>query len=191
MTAVTHLAFRTHLHPEQVDYSIRRRMARELVHEQFAWSLLLAVTGFAFAVSMLFIFRTAGVPHDMGRDGVETVVLGTVGFLLFLEFHYRSQRKFVMSAPAATAVVVREKEPPHFDSETSLAVPRLFIRYVPGVLSDPEALHAHKGERTAWVELDGFSGRFERNVRPGDLITVLYDPEDRQHVRVVEMETGY
>ncbi len=185
--------FRSHLMPQQVTSAVRHRMAQELTYEQVTWSALIASTCLVFGMLVVFIFGEGELGLAMQRESLRPVVLAGLFALLFIHIHYRRQRQFVLRAPVTVALVVRAKEPLHFDEASSLAVPRLLLRYLPRpgeeepVLTD---LHHSPDAHTLWAELDGFSARFERTVHAGDYVSVLYDLTDPEHVRVVEFERG-
>ncbi len=191
MSTATSLFYRTHLRPRQVSSGIRHKLARELNYEQTTWSALIVCVGAIFALSVVFIFNERGMDGTMQREAVRPVFFAVLFALLFIHAHYRRLRNFVMEAPATAALVVREKTPPHFDEETSLAVPQLLLRYLPRPGEeeiDPYVLHHAPDAHTLWAELDGFSARFERTVHAGDYVSILYDPTDPEHVRVVEID---
>ncbi len=191
MTAAAHVSsFRSHIHPEQVGSWARHKMAHELMHEQVLWSTVIILTCAMFSFTTIVAFRNQNLPILMQVDATQTAAIACAAVVGYLHIHFSRQRRFIREAPATTAIVVREEQPPHFDGESSMAVPRLFLRYLPrpGSSFDLEQLQSLKDACTKWVELDGFSGRFERSVRPGDLVTILYDPKDHGHVRVVEIE---
>jgi len=126
----------------------------------------------------------------MQWEAVRPAFLAALITLLILHGYYRNQRRFVSNAPATTAVVVRVKEPINFDEERTLAVPRLLLRYLPRPPEEENAgaLRPTPDVHTMWAELDGFSAKFERTVHAGDLVSILYEPTDPLHVRVVELE---
>ncbi len=189
MSAAT--VFRTHIRPRQVTCAVRHKMARELTYEQVMWTLFVLGTCVMFALTTAFVFFERSMPSQMQRDALRPVVLAAVFAVVFLHIHYSRQRSFVTKAPATTALVVREKEPLHFDEATSLAVPQLLLRYLARPGEEPielDELHHASDAHTLWAKLDGFSARFERTVRAGDYVSILFDPTDPQHVRVVELE---
>ncbi len=183
--------FRSHLSPRLVTTAVRHRMAAELTYEQVMWSVLILSTCLMFALIVLFIFAERDLPGSMQRESVRPVFLALMFALLFLHIHYRRQRRFVMTAPVTAALVVREKDPLRFDEATSLAVPRVLLRYFARPVEEgSDELHHSADAHTLWAELDGFSARFERTVHAGDYVSLLYDPTDPEHVRVVEFERG-
>ncbi len=185
--------FRTHLMPHQVTAAVRQRMALELTYEQLTWTLLVVSTCLFFGVIVVVVFASRDLSSAMQHESLRPVMIAGLFALLVLHAHYRRQRKFVATAPVASALVLRVKEPLHFDEASSLAVPRLLLRYLPRSAEEAQLLnelHHSADAHMLWVELDGFSARFERTVHAGDLVSVLYEPTDPEHVRVVEFERG-
>lgn len=186
-------SFREHLRPAQVNRAVRHRMAHQLMHEQWMWSVLIVSTCMMFALLVLVVFQQRELAWGIQLEALRPVSIACVLALLVVHIHYRRSREFVRSAPVAAALVIREKDPWHFDEASSLAVPRLLLRYLPRPAEEdpvPDELHRSTGAHTLWAELDGFSARFERTVHAGDLVSILYDPTDPEHVRVVELERG-
>lgn len=190
MTAATNVSFRSHLQPQQLTAGVRHKLAHELLHEQMLWTLLALLSGLMLVAVISISFRAAGFDEHTRMEGLRPILLAEVGFLLFLHVYYREQRRFVMTMPATVGLVVREKEPCHFSEESSLGSQRLLVRYrpVPGELVEPGELDHASGCYSTWVELSGFSGRFENSVRVGDLVSVIFDPRDPHRVKVVELE---
>jgi hypothetical protein len=85
--------------------------------------------------------------------------------------------------------VLEEKELETSSSDTTSRASRLCLRYVPseeGV--DLHGLHDSNKTVTTWVDVRGFSAAFERSVRPGDLVSVLYSEKHPRRIMVVEYE---
>ncbi len=182
--------FRTHLRPAEVTPDVRRRMATELVYEQVTWTVLIVSTSLVFSVAVVAAFLQRELPAAMQREALRPVVLAALFAITFLHCHYRRLRCFVSTAPVTIGLVVKARDPKHFDEASSLAVPRLLLRYIPRPAEEgSDELHHSADAHTLWAELDGFSARFERTVHAGDLVSLLYDPTDPQRVRVVEFES--
>jgi hypothetical protein len=182
-------AFHIHLKPDQVTTIVRRHMVRELYYEQNMWSALVVSTCVMFACTVIFVFAERGLVGEMQWGALRPALIAAVVALLFLHMYFRRERKFVNTAPATSAVVIRERVPLNYHDQSSFGVPRLLLRYLPRVGDSfcPAVQHA-AAERTLWAALDGFSSSFERAVHAGDLVSILFEPGDPEHVRVVELE---
>lgn len=182
--SATILAFRNHVHPEEVTPVMRERICRELSIDHMVWSGFLA---------LMTILVAAGLALIRPESFSETFVwhLGTIVALalwaeLICYFIYDRRKRFIRESRATAAIVTKERGVHEFDAN----VPSVRVRYVPkeDTVIDVDELEDRKKGFEAWAELDGLSAPFEKNLHVGDLVTILYDPKKPSHVRLVEFE---
>ena len=181
----TVLSFRSHVHPEEVTPELRRKMIHNINIDHIVWSGFLALLIVIVLIGMLLVDTLGQISPGLFWHAGMVVLLGVaIESICYIVFERR--KLFVRNQPATTAMVVREIPP----SELSVNYPRALVRYLPksGQHFDANLLKAASDTQEAWADLDGLSAEFERNLRDGDLITILYDPMKPTHVQIVEFE---
>jgi hypothetical protein len=185
------LADRSRTLPAQFTQSVRYRMVRALWIEQRSWMALTFIYAAISAAALLLVLRESGL-SALSAQALRSVLLGAGVFLVLMEIYYFRQRRRVMTMPLTTALVIRRKDAPHYKGSVPSGAPSLQLRYLADgdERVDITALRYSERAHTVWVGLEGFSSRFEQDVKPGDFVTISYDPLERERVTVVEVETG-
>ena len=179
------LSFGNHVHPEEVTAELRERMCHNLTIDHVVWSGFIALITVVLGIGTVIVDTVDSISPALYWHLGTVIALGLWAELLCY-FTYDSRKQFVITSQATTAVVLREEGV----QNSSVSVPRVQLRYLPklGEHFDVELLRNAKEAYLTWAELDGLSPQFERNLHPGDLLTILYDPVRPSHVRVVEFE---
>jgi len=192
MTAIIEqLADRIRIDPTQFTQSVRCRMVRALWIEQRSWMALTFIYAAISATALLLVLRESAL-GDLSAQALRSVFLGAGVFLVVAEIYYFRQRRRVMTMPLTTALVVRRKDAPRYRGSIPTGAPRLQLRYLAdgGERVDITALRYSERAHTAWAGLEGFSSRFEQEVKPGDFVSILYEPRDPDCVKVIEVDTA-
>jgi len=178
------LAFRNHVHPEDVTPAIRDRICRELSIDHMVWSGFLALMTLLVAAGLALIR-----PDNLSETYVwhlGTIIALALWAELICYFIYDRRKRFIRESRATAAIVTKERGVHEFDAN----VPSVQLRYLPRT-DQPFDLHELEDRKKAvevWAELDGLLAPFEKNLHVGDLVTILYDPDKPSHVRLVEFE---
>jgi hypothetical protein len=174
--------------PAPVTMAARRLIVNVITNEQMLWSLLVVAVGLVYGLMVIFSARQRGLAEELQRESLRPVLIAGSFLLAYLHLRFGRQRRFVMTAPVAVAEVV-ETAASSVDEEAA-PFTYLALRYTPL----PPAGSAEQYTMLdgpclpiGWAELDGFSANFERTVRAGDRVSLLYDVEDPAHVRAVEI----
>jgi hypothetical protein len=179
------LSFRSHVHPEEVTPALRQRMLHNINIDHMVWTGFLALLTVIVLVGMVLVDTVDKISSGLFWHAGTVITFGIWAELICF-FIYERRKLFVRHQPATTAIVVRETS----ESDLSVHNPRALVRYLPksGQHFDVNLLQSAKDTQEAWADLDGLSAEFERNLRVGDLITILYDPIRPSHVQIVEFE---
>lgn len=184
-TPASHL-HATELHipirPVAVTAEVRRRLVKKISADQRLWSLLIVSAGLIFGLMMSYSATQRGLSEDIRREALRPILIAVVLLVGYLHFDFGKQRRFAMSAPAAVAQVVEEP------SASEGMLPRLALRYTPLPLDPNEHYTMLDGPCAPpeWADMEGAVTEVEGKIRGGDLVSILYDPKDLTHVRLVE-----
>ncbi len=176
--------------PAPVTGDVRQRLVSAINCEQRTWSLAVISAGLVFGLIFAYSAAERGIASDIQREALRSVLFAGVFLLGYLHLHYRRQRRFVMNAPAAMANVVLERvTPDEYDFRPS-DDPRLAIYYTPSPPAGSEEEYSMVDGPCApltWADLEGFTESISRELRPGDLVAILYDPANPTHIRLVDV----
>jgi hypothetical protein len=165
-------------------------MAREFSRDERMWTGVTIVLAILTSLGISLAYRWAGLKQGSEWVPIMPIVACALIIVSIVSAFYDRKRRFVMQSPATWAIVVREKELDTFADDSSVRIPRLYLRYLPSEDGrvDMRRLHDPVHSLSTWVDLRGLSSDFERSVRPGDLVTVLYDTKNPSKLIVVEYE---
>ncbi len=181
----TVLTFGHHFHPEEVTNEVRERMVRNISIDQLIWSGFIALIGAILAVGSAIVDSVDKISPALYWHLGTIIAIGLWAEMICY-FVFDSRKRFVRTMPATTAVVVRQRD----TVDLAEGVPRVMVRYLPraGDVFSAERLRKTDEAITAWADLDGLSPEFEKNLHPGDLVSILYDPARPSKIKLVEFE---
>jgi hypothetical protein len=173
--------------PAPVRGDVRRCISADITCEQRMWSLCVVSSGLIFALLLAYSARQRGVPLEIQREAFRAILIAGVFLLAYLHLHYRRQRRFVENAPVALANVIVEHVTPDEYDFTPSNKPRLALYYTPSPPADSEEEYSMVDgpcPPPIWADLDGFAVPPDRELHPGDLVAILYDPAHPAHIRI-------
>ena len=174
--------FHLPIKPVAVTPALRRHLVKSINADQRLWSLLIVAAGLIFGLMMSYSATQRGLGDDIRREALRPVLIAVVLLLGYLHWEFSRQRRFAINSPATVACVVEEQ------SSREGALPRLALLYTPLPL-DPKGNYTMLDGPCAppeWAHMEGTVNAVEGNLRAGDRVSILYDPKDLTHVRLLE-----
>lgn len=176
--------FGSRIRPEEVTPELRQRIARSSYgRELFALSCIFVPT-VCICLIVSLGYRWTGEPPYAELQPISPVLITTLAVMIGIHIWFRRERNFIRKAPIAVGIV-KQKETAYNLTHTH----RLILKYKP-LPRDPKGASLNGGLDSQLVtvaiesDLEGFHG----DLNEGDAVSVLYDPAQPDHVRVIEEE---
>lgn len=189
MTTLTELSFGNRIKPEEVTSDVRNDLAREEWRDEGTWMGLLAVFFVMVSLGFSLAYRWHGDPPKAELPAIGIVALVAILGLIAVHVAYALRRKFLKKAPATLGLVLEAEPSYKYSDDSATHQKSLKLRYAPGYPDSHAAEVATlfgDGTVTVSTELNAQSPGFVDEVEKGVFVTLLYDPANLRHVRVVE-----
>ncbi len=177
--------FGSRIRPEEVTPEIRHRIARASYgRELFALSCVFVPT-IAVCVMVSLGYRWHGEPAYAELQPISPVLITTFAVMIGIHIWFHRERKFIRKAPIAVGIV-KQMETSYNLTHTH----RLVLKYKP-LPKDPKGATLNGGleSQLVTVAIESDLQGFHNDLHEGDAVSVLYDPAQPDHVRVVEEES--
>jgi hypothetical protein len=181
-------AFENRIQPQNLTEDIRAKLAGfETKLELIAIGCTGAVLGF-MAFGLWTFYRFYGRARGTEFPGMVPLIIAFALIACVIHIAYQWRREMWLTWPATSAVVTHLEPTWHRFQESQGHRPNLTLRYRtrPNAVTDPIELaltpDAHQSTALVQGKYD-----FALSLKNGALVTVVYDPDRPERVRVVEM----
>ncbi len=176
--------FGPRIRPEEVNYTVRCRLAQRVYRREFFALAAVFLPCVAITSAIVAFYRWHHEPPGSEWPLMAPIVVTVAAILLGIHIWSVRERRFVQNAPPAAAEV-KEIE----SSRDCTYAHRLVLKYRPlqrntrGTL-----LHESYSSALVVVAIESDLPGFTTQLRRGDSLSILYDPAEPDHVCVVEEE---
>ncbi len=168
--------FGTRIRPDEVTPEVRRQLVSDCRLSEVLLQSATFVGAVALALLLSLVYRWHG--EAMGSEWRPIALVAVLAGLTMIGIRvwYRWETHFLKDAPVATAeveeieVVARDK---HY----------LKLKFEP-----EHEVSKPSHEEVVTTELHTQAPAFNEELHPGDLVSVIYEPSNPEHVQVVEEE---
>jgi hypothetical protein len=176
--------FGARIRPEQVDFTIRCRLAQKVYRREFFALTAVFLPCLLVTLAIVAFYRWHNEPAGSEWPLMAPIVVTVAAILVGIHIWSIRERRFVEKAPPAAAEV-KEIETSHDCTYAH----RLILTYRPMQHNAKGALLRGNGSsKLVVVAVESDLPGFTTQLRPGDSLSILYDPAEPDHVCVVEEE---
>ena len=176
--------FGPRIRPEQVDFTVRCRLAQKVYRREFYALAAVFVPCLLITLMIVAFYRWHNEPAGSEWPLMAPIVVTVAAILMGIHLWSVRERRFVEKAPPAAAEV-KEIESSHDCTYAH----RLILKYRP-MQDNPKGalLRGNHFSKLVVVAVESDLPGFTDLLRPGDAVSILYDPAEPDHVCVVEEE---
>ena len=176
--------FGPRIRPEQVDFTIRCRLAQKVYRREFYALAAVFVPCLLITLMIVAFYRWHNEPAGSEWPLMAPIVVTVAAILIGIHIWSVRERRFVEKAPPAAAEV-KEIE----SSRDCTYAHRLILKYRPMQHNPRGALLRGNGSsKLVVVAVESDLPGFTTELKTGDSLSILYDPAEPDHVCVVEAE---
>ena len=176
--------FGPRIRPEQVDFTVRCRLAQTVYKREFFALAVVFLPCLLFTLAVVAFYRSHNEPMGSEWPLMAPIVFTVIVILLAIHFWSVRERRFVETAQPAAAEV-KQIETSYDYTHTH----RLILKYRPMQHNRKGAMLRGDGISTlVVVAIESDLPGFTTALKPGDSLSILYDPAEPDHVCVVEEE---
>lgn len=176
--------FGPRIRPEQVDFTVRCRLAQKVYKREFFALAAVFLPCLLLTLALVAFNRWHNEPAGSEWPLMSPVVFTVVAILIAIHIWSVRERRFVETAQPAAAEV-KQIETSYDYTYTH----RLILKYRPMQLNRRGAiLHGSGSSTLVVVAIESDLPGFTTALKPGDALSILYDPAEPDHVCVVEEE---
>ncbi len=188
MATLAELSFGKRIQPEEVSLNVRCDLAHDEWQREWTWVGLFAVFGVAVALGFSLAYRWHGDPFGAEVPAILFVGLAAVIAMAAVHAIFNRRRAFLMNMPATRALVLTVEPTYKYTDDSGAHQKRLKLRYLPKLGAYGDDLELLIGDNTAEVitDLSPQSEMFASSLDKGALVSLLYDPRQPDHIRVIE-----
>ena len=168
--------FGSRIRPDEITPELREQLVSDCRLTEALLQCATFIGGVAISLVLSLVYRWHGEPLGSEWRPILGVVLLALLIMIGIRVWFRWEYHFLKDSPVASAEVEGidiEAGDKHF----------LKLKFEP----EPAAgTSAH--EEVVTAELHSVNRAFNEDLHPGDLVSVIYEPKNPEHVQVVEEE---
>ena len=174
--------FGPRIRPEEVDSAVRAKLAKRVYRREFMALAAVFVPCLLLTALVVGFYRLNNEPAGSEWPLMAPIVVTVAVILIAIHVWSMRERRFIEKAPPAAAEV-KEIE----SSKGCAHEHRLLLRYRPLQNNGTRIVHASESKLVV-VEVESDLPGFSSQLYRGDALSILYDPEEPDHVCIVEEE---
>jgi hypothetical protein len=168
--------FGSRIRPDEITPELREQLVSDCRLSEALLQCATFIGGVAISLVLSLVYRWHGEPIGSEWRPILGVVLAAVLTMIGIRVWFRWEYHFLQDAPIATAEVEQiDIEPGH----------KHFLK----LKFEPEhAAGTPAHEEVVTTEVHSVARAFNEDLHPGDLVSVIYEPKNPDHVHVIEEE---
>jgi hypothetical protein len=175
--------FGPRIRPEQVDFTVRCRLAQRVYKREFFALAAVFLPCLLLTFAVVGFYRWHNEPTGSEWPLMAPIAITVAAILLGIHIWSIRERRFVETAEPAAAEV-KQIETSYDYTHTH----RLILKYRPMPHNHRNAVRSSRSSTLVVVAIESDLPGFTTQLKAGDSLSILYDPTEPDHVCVVEEE---